>query len=142
MRAKLDIVLQSLLNRRIVITRLVVHILINNKLHARVALPILVQKVYELGIHDDRVNLRMLKDVGQIIWFQTIVDCLPAVSKRRKASIDNSDTKTLPTLIPEAAAMAKMDSRKAGVFVQSIPTLLYPCFFKKYAKPRARSAVS
>lgn len=88
---------------------------------------IVLQKWNIFLVDDDNFYTTMIKNISNVFLLQTIVNSCKYIS-----SIDISLQKTmsLPMLTAPAAAIPKIDSRNAGVFGQSIPTLLNPCFLR------------
>lgn len=88
---------------------------------------IVLQKWNIFLVNDDHFGVAMIKYISNVFLFQTIIDGCRYISL-----IDISPQKTirLPMLTAPAAAIPKIDSRNAGVFGQSMPTLPNPCFLR------------
>lgn len=87
---------------------------------------IVLQKWDIFLVNDDHFCVAMIKYITNVFWFQAIIDSCRYIS----LDISPRETIRLPMLTAPAAAIPKIDSRNAGVFGQSIPTLPNPCFLR------------
>lgn len=101
----------------------------------RVSLPIVTEQRLIFLINNDQIDIRVAEDITYVLLFQ------PVIHRYHQAEIVSQSQAILlpsdripransPTLTPEAAAMPKIDSKKAGVLGHRIPTRLCPCFLR------------
>ena len=128
-----SIVLQTLKNgivkgaRQLTLSN--IRVRVNNNGDTWVRCTVRLEERQILLVHNDHVGIRVSKYVSNIIFLETIVHpCYQFVSYYLTSKNRVSHGGNLPMLIAPAAAMPKIDSRKAGVLGHKMPTLVNPCF--------------